>query len=128
MQHLQKTGVGVLSSQPENRQSLASAILSSPKGPLLEAAKSVLLILSALFPIVNPVGGSPVFLALTREYPASTRRILARQVAMNSFVLLIASFLVGTHILHFFGISIPVVQVGGGLIVISNGWAMLKSK
>src|SRR5713101_3324340 len=128
MQHLQKTGVGVLSSQPENRQSLASAILSSPEGPLLEAAKSVLLILSALFPIVNPVGGSPVFLALTREYPASTRRILARQVAMNSFILLIASFLVGTHILNFFGISIPVVQVGGGLIVISNGWAMLKRK
>jgi multiple antibiotic resistance protein len=95
---------------------------------LLEAAKSILLILSALFPIVNPLGGSPVFLALTRDYPRSARRILARHVAMNSFVLLIASFLVGTHILNFFGISIPVVQIGGGLIVISNGWTMLKSK
>ena len=95
---------------------------------MLEVAKSTLLILSALFPIVNPLGGSPVFLALTREYPASARRILARHVATNSFVLLVASFLVGTHILDFFGISIPVVQVGGGLIVISNGWAMLKSK
>jgi len=95
---------------------------------LLEVAKSTLLILSALFPIVNPLGGSPVFLALTREYPAPARRILARQVAMNSFILLIASVLVGSHILNFFGISIPVVQVGGGLIVISNGWAMLKSK
>ncbi len=95
---------------------------------MLEAAKSVLLILSALFPIVNPLGGSPVFLALTHEYPASARRILARRVAMNSFVLLIASFLIGSHILDFFGISIPVVQVGGGLIVISNGWAMLKRK
>ena len=94
----------------------------------MEVAKSILLILSALFPIVNPLGGSPVFLALTREYPAPARRILARQVAMNSFFLLIASFLIGTHILHFFGISIPVVQVGGGLIVISNGWAILKSK
>ena len=95
---------------------------------MLEAAKSILLILSALFPIVNPVGGSPVFLALTRDYPAAARRILARKVAMNSFYLLIASFLVGTHILDFFGISIPVVQVGGGLVVISNGWAMLKQK
>jgi len=94
----------------------------------LEIAKSILLILSALFPIVNPLGGSPVFLALTHEYPASARRILARRVAINSFVLLIASFLVGTHILAFFGISIPVVQVGGGLIVISNGWAMLQRK
>jgi multiple antibiotic resistance protein len=95
---------------------------------LLEAAKSVLLILSALFPIVNPLGGSPIFLALTQDYPATARRALARKVAMNSFYLLIASFLVGTHILNFFGISIPVVQVGGGLVVISNGWAMLNQK
>jgi multiple antibiotic resistance protein len=95
---------------------------------LFEVAKSTLLILSALFPIVNPIGGSPIFLALTREYPASARRILARQVALNSFILLIASVLVGSHILDFFGISLPVVQVGGGLIVISNGWAMLKSR
>jgi len=108
---------------------ISSRLYSPPGGrPLLEVAKSTLLILSALFPIVNPIGGSPIFLALTREYPASARRILARQVAMNSFILLIASVLVGSHILDFFGISIPVVQVGGGLIVISNGWAMLKSK
>lgn len=95
---------------------------------MAEVAKSILLILSALFPIVNPLGGSPIFLALTQDYPASARRILARRVATNSFVLLIASFLIGTHILHFFGISIPVVQVGGGIIVISNGWAMLRRK
>ena len=132
MQHLQKTqGVArVRGHSPlDQKTDKPSARLYSllQEGPLLEAAKSIVLIVSALFPIVNPIGGSPVFLALTREYPASTRRILARQVAMNSFVLLIASFLVGTHILHFFGISIPVVQVGGGLIVISNGWTMLKS-
>jgi len=95
---------------------------------VVETAKNILLILSALFPIVNPLGGSPVFLALTRDYPASARRALARQVAVNSFILLIASFMVGTHILNFFGISIPVVQIGGGLVVISNGWAMLKQK
>jgi len=95
---------------------------------LLESAKSIVLILSALFPIVNPLGGSPVFLALTRDYPSPARRILARKVAVNSFVLLIASFLTGTHVLAFFGISIPVVQVGGGMMVIANGWALLKSK
>jgi len=94
---------------------------------LLETAKNLLLILSALFPIVNPLGGSPVFLSLTRDYPTSARRALARR-AVNSFVLLVSSFLVGTHILNFFGISMPGVQVGGGLVVISNGWAMLKQK
>ncbi len=45
---------------------------------------------------------------------------------MNSFLLLVGSYFVGTHILSFFGISLPVVQVGGGLIVISTGWALLR--
>src|SRR5258708_4407377 len=80
------------------------------------------------FPFCHFLAGSPVFLALTSDYPSLLRRVLARKVALNSFILLIASFLIGTHVLHFFGISIPVVQVGGGLIEISNGWTMLKSK
>jgi multiple antibiotic resistance protein len=88
-------------------------------------AKSILLIVSALFPIVNPIGGSPIFLLLTEEYSTDERRLLARRVAINSFILLIVSVVVGTHILSFFGISLPVVQVGGGLVVVSTGWAML---
>jgi multiple antibiotic resistance protein len=95
---------------------------------LLQVLKSTLLILSAIFPIVNPLGGSPIFLAVTREYSNTARRLLSRRIALNSFFLLAASFLVGTHILAFFGISIPVVQVGGGLIVVSTGWTMLKQK
>jgi multiple antibiotic resistance protein len=91
----------------------------------LETAKSILLIVSALFPIVNPIGGSPVFLLLTQDYSKESRKLLARRVAINSFILLIVSMVVGTHILSFFGISLPVVQVGGGLIVVSTGWAML---
>ena len=92
---------------------------------LFETAKSILLMVSALFPIVNPIGGSPVFLLLTQDYSRESRKLLARRVAMNSFILLIVSMAVGTHILSFFGISLPVVQVGGGLIVVSTGWAML---
>lgn len=94
----------------------------------MEVLQNIILILTALFPIVNPLGGSPVFLALTRDYPASARRVLARKVAINSFILLIASFLVGTHVLAFFGLSIPVVQVGGGMMVVANGWALLSQR
>jgi len=94
----------------------------------IQAAKSILLVVSALFPIVDPIGGSPVFLLLTRDYPPETRRVLARRIMVNSFVLLIASYTIGSHVLAFFGISIPVVQVGGGLIVISTGWVMLNQK
>ena len=90
-----------------------------------ETAKSILLMVSALFPIVNPIGGSPVFLLLTQDYSRESRKLLARRAAMNSFILLIVSVAAGTYILSFFGISLPVVQVGGGLIVVSTGWAML---
>lgn len=93
---------------------------------MVEAAKSLFLILSALFPIVDPLGGSPIFLSMTREYSSATRRALSWRIAFNSFFLLVGSYFIGTHILSFFGISLPVVQVGGGLIVISTGWTLLK--
>src|SRR5260370_10695880 len=93
-----------------------------------EVGKNLLLFLSALFPIVDPLGGSPIFLALTREYSQGARKTLSWRIAMNSFFLLVGSYLIGTHVLAFFGISLPVVQVGGGLIVISTGWALLKQR
>jgi multiple antibiotic resistance protein len=93
---------------------------------LLEAVKTTLLLLSALFPIVNPLGGSPIFLALTGDYTPPERRLLSQRIAINSFALLVASCLIGTHILTFFGISLPIVQVGGGLIVVATGWDMLR--
>jgi multiple antibiotic resistance protein len=93
---------------------------------MLDTAKALLLTLSALFPIVNPLGGSPVFLTYTSDCSTDTRRDLAKKVALNSFFVLVGSYFIGSYILEFFGISLPVVQVGGGLIVISTGWSMLK--
>jgi len=89
---------------------------------------STFLVLTALFPIVNPLGGAPIFLSLTRYYSAEQRKLLSRRIAMNSIALIVASYFIGTHILAFFGISIPVVQVGGGLMVATTGWALLKHK
>ena len=92
---------------------------------MLEAAKSLLLILSAIFPIVDPIGGSPFFLALTGGYSSDARKALSWRIAIDSFVLLVASYFVGTYILAFFGISLPVVEVGGGMVLIAMGWATL---
>jgi multiple antibiotic resistance protein len=90
--------------------------------------KSTLLVLTALFPIVNPLGSAPLFLSLTRYYSGDQRKLLSRRIALNSIALIVASYFVGSHILDFFGISIPVVQVGGGLVLASTGWSMLKQK
>lgn len=95
---------------------------------MLQVATSILLMFSALFPIVDPIGGSPIFLSLTRHYPVPMRRLLARRIGLDSFILLVASFTVGSHVLSFFGLSLPVVQVGGGLVVISTGWTMLNKR
>jgi multiple antibiotic resistance protein len=92
---------------------------------MLEAAKNLLLILSAIFPIVDPIGGSPFFLALTGEYSSEARKALSWRIAVDSFMLLVGSYFVGTYILAFFGISLPVVQVGGGMVLVTMGWATL---
>lgn len=91
-----------------------------------ELTASTLLLLGALFPIVNPLGNAPIFLTLTRGLSDRGRAKLAWNIALNGLVLMIVSIFIGTHILGFFGISLPVVQVGGGLVVISTGWALLR--
>jgi multiple antibiotic resistance protein len=88
---------------------------------------TLLLSFAALFPIVNPVGGAPLFLGLTQFCTEKERRSLALRVATNSFFLLLGSLLVGSHVLQFFGISLPVVRIGGGLVVTSFGWKLLNS-
>ena len=88
--------------------------------------KSCLVVLTALFPIVDPLGNIPIFLGLTAGYSSADRTILSRKIALNSLWLLIGSMLIGSHILRFFGISIPVVQIGGGLVVMWTGWTLLQ--
>ncbi len=83
------------------------------------------MVLTALFPIVDPLGNIPIFLGLTAGYSTSDRTELSRKIALNSLWLLIGSMLIGSHILNFFGISIPVVQIGGGLVVMWTGWTLL---
>jgi multiple antibiotic resistance protein len=95
-------------------------------GPISDLAKYTLLVVGALFPIVDPIGGTPIFLSLTRGLSSGGRAALARMIAINSLMLIVGSIFIGTHVLAFFGISLPVVQVGGGLVVISTGWALLR--
>jgi multiple antibiotic resistance protein len=93
---------------------------------IAELLKTSLLVIGALFPIVDSPDNIPIFLTLTPGLSAADRDILARKIAVNSFALLAVSVLIGTHILAFFGISLPVVQVGGGLLVTSVGWKLLN--
>ncbi|MFO1396576.1 MAG: MarC family protein [Burkholderiales bacterium] len=89
--------------------------------------QGILLAVGALLPIVNPFGNAAMFVALTADQDDAGRAVMARRVALNGFILLVASIFVGDYVLAFFGVSIPVVQVAGGLVVASLGWRLLRA-
>ena len=93
---------------------------------LRQIVEGALLVFAALFPIVNPLGGAPIFVAMTSGFSPAERAALAWQVTVNAFILLLASVATGTYVLEFFGLSVPVVQVGGGLVVSALGWQLLQ--
>jgi multiple antibiotic resistance protein len=89
--------------------------------------ETVLLAVGALLPIVDPLGGAPIYLAMTAGLRPDEQGPMAKAVAINSFLLLIASTLVGAYVLDFFGLSIPAVQVAGGIVVCAIGWSLLNN-
>lgn len=90
--------------------------------------KYFVLAFSALLPVVNPLGSALVFLGLVGVRPAAEYRALARAIAFNTLLFFAAVELAGSAALSFFGISLPIVQVSGGLVLAAMGWAMLNEK
>jgi multiple antibiotic resistance protein len=87
--------------------------------------EATVLVVAALFPIVNPLGSAAIFVNLVGPIASSTQRLLAQKIAIYSFFLLLCSLLWGVHVLAFFGIAIYAVQIGGGLVVSATGWSLL---
>jgi multiple antibiotic resistance protein len=85
-----------------------------------------LLAFGALFSIVNPLSGAFIFFGATRELEPKTRAQVSRWVAIYAFCIVAASLYIGAYVLSFFGISIPVLRVAGGIIVAMSGWRMLN--
>jgi multiple antibiotic resistance protein len=93
---------------------------------LAHFVNTVLLAVGALLPIIDPLGGAPIYLAMTAGLRPEHRGPIAKAVAVNSFFLLLASVLVGAYVLDFFGLSIPAVQVAGGMVVCAIAWSLLN--
>jgi len=79
----------------------------------------------ALFPIVNPFGGVPVFFSLTSTIPDAERRRTALRTAGYVVAILVVFLFFGRFVLIFFGISLPVLRIAGGLIVANTAWGMV---
>ena len=90
--------------------------------------KSALFVLATMLPILNPPATATIFLGLTEGASPETRALLARRIARNVFLLLLGAMLVGSYVLELFGISLPIVRVGGGLIVAATAWRLLNAE
>lgn len=94
---------------------------------LHEFTKTVLLIVAGLFPVINPPASGFIVLSMVPYATSHQRAKLAWRISVNGFIILLASLLIGAYVLSFFGISIPVLRVAGGLIVAVTGWNLLQS-
>jgi multiple antibiotic resistance protein len=81
----------------------------------------------ALFPIVDPLGGIPIFFTMTSSWSAGDRTRTAFKTGIWVFVILVTFLFFGRFVLHFFGISLPVLKIAGGLIVANTAWGMVTS-
>jgi multiple antibiotic resistance protein len=83
---------------------------------------------SALLPLVNPLGTALVILGLVGIQPASEYKTLARKIAINMTLFLAVVELLGSYVLEFFGVSLSIVQLAGGVVVAAIGWSMLNQQ
>jgi multiple antibiotic resistance protein len=81
----------------------------------------------ALFPIVDPFGGIPIFFTMTSSWTPRERFGTAVKTGIWVFVILVTFLFFGRFVLFFFGISLPVLKIAGGLIVANTAWGMVTS-
>ena len=79
-----------------------------------------------IFAIVDPFGYVPIFLSLTAGDSEFQRRKMVRKACLTAFIVLTISTFLGQQILSFFAISIPALQISGGLILLIIGFEMMK--
>lgn len=89
---------------------------------------SFIAVFTALFPVINPLGGGPIFLNMVQGCSKEVRNKLALSISIYCFILLLVSMLIGSQLLMFFGISLPALKLAGGAVVIGMGWGLLNQK
>jgi multiple antibiotic resistance protein len=75
--------------------------------------------------VVNPFSAPPIFISITEGLSAEERQRQALKACLYAFLILLVSLLAGTFILKFFSISLPAVQIAGGMLIARTGFQML---
>ena len=90
--------------------------------------KSFLFALAAVLPIMNPPATAPLFVNFTRGLDPHLRGVLARRIGVNVAAMLAGVMVIGTYVLDFFGVSLPIVRVAGGSVVAFTAWNLLYAQ
>lgn len=91
----------------------------------MEYFNDILLAFMAILPVVNPFSKPPIFLSITEGLSHAERKMQAFKASLYAFLILLVSLLAGTFILKFFSITLPAVQIAGGLLIARTGFQML---
>jgi len=84
--------------------------------------------LSTLFAVINPLGITPIFVAMTEKYDSQIRSKIARKGIITGSMILIIFTLLGSIIFQFYGITVEAFQIMGGIIFFRSGMRMLDAK
>jgi multiple antibiotic resistance protein len=82
----------------------------------------------ALFPVVNPIGSALILTPFFENLTKIEKRRAVGKITFYSFCICTVSLFFGQWILRLFGISIPIVQLAGGIMICKIGWDFLSSE
>lgn len=92
-----------------------------------EVVHAFLLGFPALFSIISPLTGAFIFFEVTQRRASRDRDRLAMLVAFYSLIVMVAALWAGPFLLSFFGIGLPALRIGGGLVVALSAWHLLNA-
>lgn len=81
----------------------------------------------SLFPAMNPIGTAFIVDPLLAGLDLRERKTAAKKITFYCILICVVSLLVGGYILKLFGISLPIVQMAGGIMICRMGWMLLTS-
>jgi len=81
----------------------------------------------ALFPVVNPVGSAFIISPFLAHLNKAEKRKAVGKITFYAFAICTVTLFAGHWILALFGISIPVIQLAGGIMICKMGWEFLAS-
>lgn len=91
------------------------------------ATQSFLLAYSALFSIINPIGGALIFSQATADRSHADRLVLSRKIGLYSCLVMLGALWLGAFVLGFFGVTVAALRIAGGLFVAAFAWTLLHA-